>query len=329
MAKCKIYFFTYKRNHLLPRAVQSLIGQTFEDWICEVHNDCPGDMFPSAYLESLNDPRFFIKNHKVNLGGTSSFNLAFSRCEEEYVSILEDDNWWEPDFLQEMIFIMDHNPTIKIAWSNMHIWKEAANNQWVKTGSTTWPVNENDILFNWPDRRQAMGALHSNGAMLYRGKFAKNYTIPDSCDFSIIEGVRERTFEFPIYLKRKPLANFAQTLQTSRSGDSLIWTSSQLLLLGSFIQAAGDQQKTFKETLVFYRKGKPAPVASFFLAVIFILKDPLFIKYFNLSDWLIFSKWLLKNGFKLPRLKKRLKSQQAVYACLLQNTIKLNNNISQ
>ena len=329
MAKCKIYFFTYKRNHLLRRAIQSLVSQSFEDWICEVHNDCPEDAFPAVYLESLNDPRFFLKNHEQNLGATASFNLAFSGCEEEYVSILEDDNWWENDFLKEMIFIMDNNPLIKIAWSNMYIWNEGANRQWINTRKTIWPVNENQSLFYWPDIRQAMGALHSNGAMMYRGKFAKNYIIPDSCDFGIMEGVRERSFKFPIYLESKPLANFSQTQQTNRSEDPLVWTSGQLLLLGSFIQRSGHQKKTFKKTLAFYRRGEPPPVTNFFLVAVFILKDLSFMKYFNLNDWFIISKWLLKNSFKLSRLKKHLESQQEVYDCLLQHTTRLNNNIAQ
>ncbi|MCO5947682.1 glycosyltransferase family 2 protein [Mucilaginibacter flavidus] len=327
MARCKIYIFTYKRNHLLPRAVQSLIGQHFKDWICEVHNDCPEDMFPSQYVESLNDPRFFVKNHSRNLGATASFNLAFKDCEEDYVSILEDDNWWEPDFLTEMIFVMDKNPTIKIAWSNMRIWKEEANDQWVNTCATTWPVNREDSFFDWPDFRQAMGALHSNGAMLYRGKFAKKYTVPDTCDFSMMESARERTFEFPIYLKNKPLANFSQTLQTNRSEDPLVWTNCQLMLLGSFIQASGNQKKTFCETLLFYRRKKPSPVANFFLVTIFILKDASFMKCFSFGDWLIFIRWLLKNGLKLSRLKRKLRSGQDVYDRLLSHTIHLNQSV--
>lgn len=328
MAKCKVYFYTYKRNHLLPRAIQSLVGQTFEDWICEVHNDCPEDMFPSIYLQSLSDPRFIIKNHEINLGSTVSFNLAFTFCEEEYVSILEDDNWWEPDFLQEMIHILDNNPNINIAWSNMRIWKENIDDQWENTNQTIWPAGGTDTLFYWPDYKQAMGALHSIGAMLFRSKNAKKYSVPDTCDVSIIEGVRERAFEFPIYFTGKILANFSLTLQTARSNDPLFWTCSQMMLLGSFIQATSNQKKTFKETLAYHRKRKPSPVANFFLIIIFILKAPSLIKYFNLKDWFYISKWLLKNCLKFSRLKSHLKSQRDVYECLLVNTINRNKEIS-
>jgi len=147
MPLCRIYLFTYKRNHLLPRAVQSLVDQTFGDWVCEVHNDDPGDEFPEKFITSLNDDRFIIRNHPVNLGATISFNLAFGGCEEKYAAILEDDNWWESSFLKELVNIMDANSTLHIAWSNMRIWNEKIGNKWEYTGKTTWSVENNNTFF--------------------------------------------------------------------------------------------------------------------------------------------------------------------------------------
>ncbi|MHB8206938.1 glycosyltransferase family 2 protein [Mucilaginibacter sp.] len=326
--RCKIFIFTYKRNNLLPRAIESLIAQTFKDWTCEVHNDCPGDIFPDTYLESLNDSRFIIKNHEINLGGTTSFNLAFSNCEEEYISILEDDNWWEPGFLKEMTAVMDRHPHINIAWSNMLVWREKANNEWENTNRTIWPENQSSSSFTWPDFKQAMGALHSNGAMIYRGKYAKNYQIPDNCDFSIIEGVRERTFEFPIYFNDNVLANFSLTMQSSRPNDLLSWSCSQIMLLGSYIQTTVDPKQTFKETLSFYRNQKPTPVANFFFVVIFILKDITLLTNFNLKDWYAVIKWTIKNWSTLWRIKQRLKRQQNVFNFLIEKTEALNKTIN-
>jgi glycosyltransferase involved in cell wall biosynthesis len=193
MKRCRVYLLTYQRNELLPRAIQSLLAQTFKDWICEVHNDCPINQFPEEYIKHLHDERFMIINHPTNLGGTRSFNKAFAGCQEEYISILEDDNWWEDFFLEEMIGLMDQKPTLKVAWSNMRIWKEDPENQWIDTGKTTWPV-ENDILFQWPHYKQALGALHSVGAMICRSANSSRYIIPDEVLLDAIELVRERAF---------------------------------------------------------------------------------------------------------------------------------------
>ena len=47
MAKVRVYLLTYRRNHLLPRALKSLLAQSFTDWVCELHNDDPADLFPA------------------------------------------------------------------------------------------------------------------------------------------------------------------------------------------------------------------------------------------------------------------------------------------
>lgn len=321
-AACRVYLFTYKRNHLLKRAIDSLINQTYKNWICELHNDDPSDTFPEEYLRQLNDHRFLIKNHDVNLGGTDSFNLAFAGCTEKYASILEDDNWWEPAFLETIIGTMDREPGISVAWSNMKIWREANNGDWIDTKRTIWNDNADDKAFISPHIKQAMGALHSNGAMLYLGNEASRYLIPSNCELSIIEPVRERLFKLPIYFINEPLANFSLTIHSSRSRQKWIWTSCQAMLLSSFIEASTNQQQTFKDLLAHYRKQQPSPLSNFFIAVLFLLKRPALFKFFNLNDWLTVNKWLIKNAFNLSKINKYLKSQQNVYQFLLVNTAK-------
>ena len=106
MVTVKVFMPTYRRNNTLVRSIDSLLKQIFTNWICEVHNDDPEDKFPESYIAGLNDTRFSIINHPVNLGPVKTFNLAFDSCSETYVTILEDDNWWQPDFLEVMVNVM-------------------------------------------------------------------------------------------------------------------------------------------------------------------------------------------------------------------------------
>ena len=320
MGTCRIYLFTYQRNNLLPRAIKSLQKQTFTDWICDVHNDDPKDDFPSNYIQSLNDSRFIIKNHTSNLGGTKSFNLAFAGCEENYASILEDDNWWEPKFLQEMINYMDANPTVNVVWNNMILWEELENGEWQNTNKTIWPIKEEVTKFSWPQPNQAMGALHSTGAMMYRGKNANAYAIPDLVLLNSIELVRERSFEYPIALINKPMSNFAITKFTNRSNNPIPWIASQVMLLASFIDGAEEKKKSLLTSLIYYRTQKPTPVANFFLANFFLIKDNSLYLLFNFSDWISIVKWLIKNFTKINQLKKQLEAQEETYQFLIAKT---------
>lgn len=319
MPVCRVYLFTYRRNDLLPRAVESLRRQTLTDWVCEVHNDDPADGFPSQYIASLHDDRFLMKDHTENLGGVRSFNLAFSGCGETYACILEDDNWWEPGFLAEMTALMDRNPYLSVAWSNMRLWQESAGNNWTDTGRTTWPDGDN-TLFAWPQQRQVIGHLHSTGAMVYRGSHAPRYLVPDNTLLDAVEMVRERTFGHPVCLEKRLLANFAITLQTNRSSNPLEWTSYQLMLLASYIETADDQKQAFAESLKYHRPLKPTPIANFFLANMLLLKTKTLYRQFTISDWIAIAKWLLRNGPKLGWMKKYLADRQNVYAFLLSHT---------
>ncbi|WP_439697059.1 glycosyltransferase family 2 protein [Mucilaginibacter sp. AW1-7] len=320
MPVCRIYLFTYKRNHLLPRAVTSLLNQTLTDWVCELHNDDPADGFPAQYISSLKDDRFVFHGHAVNMGAIGSFNLAFSGCKEPYASILEDDNWWEPAFLSTMIALLDKQPGINVAWSNMRLWQEKTGNRWENLNRTIWPAGDQTSLFSWPSARQSIAALHSNSGLLYRTGGAAAYIVPENVLLNAVELVRERSFEHPLCLCHQPLANFAVTLETNRTDDPYTWIATQVMLLASFIDTADDRAGAFRESLRFWRQQTPSPVANFFLANKLLIRDKKLNRLFTLSDWFMTGKWLLRNGHRLAYIKKYLRSQSDTYDFLLQKT---------
>lgn len=215
-AEIKVHLLTYRRNALLPRALDSLLRQTCTNWVCELHNDDPADPFPGELVRRTGDPRITYVHHDRNLGPTATFNLAFRRTPEPFVSVLEDDNWWEPRLLEALLDALVATPNASMAWANMWLWREGDDNTWVKAG-TIWPSENGEVTtFAVPHPRQVCGALHSIGAMLVRMN-GMAYTIPDSVPSFAIEPVRERLFALPLIRVNEPLANFALTLQTSRS----------------------------------------------------------------------------------------------------------------
>lgn len=234
MAICRIYLFTYKRNHLLTRALTSLINQDFTDWVCEVHNDCPEDQFPTTYVHSLQDDRFIIKNHPVNLGGTASFNMAFSssHCDEPFAAMLEDDNWWESVFLSTMIKHMQANPTVEVSVANETIWQEEPDGSWTNTKQTVRPAGNETELFAEAKENKCGPAIICNSALMWRTRNAIQWCLPNDIPIDVTEHFRERLIPHPILLVNEPLVNFAKTIDTNRSG-GLTWSIYQALLVSS------------------------------------------------------------------------------------------------
>jgi glycosyltransferase involved in cell wall biosynthesis len=237
MAKCRIYLLTYRRNDLLRRAINSLVNQTFTDWVCELHNDDPQDSFPEDYLRNLNDERFIYLLHDHTYGALRAFNLMYQGCNEQYVSLLEDDNWWEPQFLESLIRQLDKHKKVQVAWSNMYLWKENPDKSWSFLESTVWPVAEGKTsIFPSLTYKQAYSYLHSQGAMVVRNIQLKDLITPLSIRLDFVEPVRERAFQHPIMLIHQPLANFSVTLNTNRSKSIVGIHEHYVLLLSSYFK---------------------------------------------------------------------------------------------
>jgi len=238
MATVRVYLCTYRRHALLPRALNSLVAQSFDDWVCEVHNDDPTDDFPRRLVREIADPRVRIVDHDRNLGIGATFNLVYQQTGEEFVSMLEDDNWWEPQFLEVMVDTMRAWPNVDLAWSNMRLWQEREDGSWLDTGENLWQreqAAEVELHF-FPSLARISEARHSNGAMLVRTRRIRDFVIPDSTTSSAMEAVRERTFPHPLLFVPRVLANFALTRSTSRSLDLSDWMHSHLLLVASFLR---------------------------------------------------------------------------------------------
>ena len=75
-------------------------------------------------------------------GPTRNFNLVFEERDAEYVSLLEDDNWWEPSFLEEQLRALKGIPMLRLVVGNERIWRELQEGSWLDTGRTIWPFTD-------------------------------------------------------------------------------------------------------------------------------------------------------------------------------------------
>lgn len=104
--KITIAIPTYKRNFLIKDAIDSAINQIgFENYeIIIVDND---DDFNNHELKKIieeykNDKIFYYKNEK-NIGMFGNWNRCIELAKGEYISILNDDDWLEKNFLEKTL----------------------------------------------------------------------------------------------------------------------------------------------------------------------------------------------------------------------------------
>jgi len=308
MATVRIYLPTYRRHGMLGRALASLRAQTFTDWICEVHNDAPGDPEPARQVRALGDPRFTLVEHAANLGGTATFNLFFQPIAEPFYSIHEDDNWWAPEFLATLLAAAAARPEVVVFWSNMHLAEEQADGSFRPTGRTVWPeTNGGPRSFPWGQRQQACGALHSIGAALFRSRPGDDFRIP-AVPIGVIEPFRERLFPHPIVLVPQPLATFAVTRQTARSRDAGEWAEMQAMLAATFFAGATWSEDEVAAFWAQSRAQRPPATTALLLATLAQPAVRSLRRHARAADWwIVLRGWVRRPGFffRLRRSRRR------------------------
>ena len=106
MPRVSVIIPTYDRADILPRAVDSVLGQTFEDLELVVVDDASMDETPHVLAE-YDDDRLHYVRHSENQGGSAARNTGLEHATGEYVAFLDSDDAWRPRKLDRQVAELD------------------------------------------------------------------------------------------------------------------------------------------------------------------------------------------------------------------------------
>jgi glycosyltransferase involved in cell wall biosynthesis len=97
---------THNRANLLPRAIRSVLAQTFEDFELIVVDDASTDETASI-VRGLQgrDYRVHYLRHASNQGEAASRNTGIAAAQGEFIAFLDDDDEWLPRKLEEQLAV--------------------------------------------------------------------------------------------------------------------------------------------------------------------------------------------------------------------------------
>ena len=112
MPKVTIIMSSYNNAVYLPDALESALGQSFNDWELLVVNDNSSDGTKDILETYKNkDSRIIIWTNQTNQGLTKNLNTALDKAQGEYIARLDsDDIWSDKQKLEKQVDFLNKNP---------------------------------------------------------------------------------------------------------------------------------------------------------------------------------------------------------------------------
>lgn len=113
---------TYKRSDMLPRAIQSVLSQTYSNIeVVVVDDNEPNDEFSLETQKMiagfLNNPRVRFIQQEKHINGAVARNVGIHEAYGKYVAFLDDDDEWLPEKIEKQLAILENDESISGATS--------------------------------------------------------------------------------------------------------------------------------------------------------------------------------------------------------------------
>src|SRR5215467_16170811 len=117
MPKVSIVVPNYNHARFLPQRLDSILGQTFQDFELILLDDCSTDDSRSVLSQHGRDPRVRIEFNEVNSKNPfKQWNKGVGLARGEYVWIAESDDYADERFLEKLVARLDAEPRAAFAY---------------------------------------------------------------------------------------------------------------------------------------------------------------------------------------------------------------------
>ncbi len=106
----------YNSSKFLQQTIDSVLNQTFTDWEWLITDDKSTDNSVEI-IRKVNDERIKLTVAEKNGGAGHARNLSLEKASGRFITFLDADDFWEPNFLEEMVSFMKKE-NAELAYSN-------------------------------------------------------------------------------------------------------------------------------------------------------------------------------------------------------------------
>lgn len=110
-ARVSVGIPTFNRAAGLERTLASVREQTFGDLEILIADNASTDETQQVCADAAAaDPRVRIIRHETNCGLTENFNTVLRSAGGEFVMVVADDDWLDPDYVERCVALLDASP---------------------------------------------------------------------------------------------------------------------------------------------------------------------------------------------------------------------------
>ncbi|TDD96191.1 glycosyltransferase family 2 protein [Flavobacterium cellulosilyticum] len=117
MAFFSIIIPLYNKENYVEKTLRSINNQTFVDFEVLIINDCSTDSSIEKTIPFLSD-KIKLFHHKTNKGLSASRNTGIQNANADYITFLDADDTWKPNFLETIHRLITNFPEARIFGTN-------------------------------------------------------------------------------------------------------------------------------------------------------------------------------------------------------------------
>ena len=104
----------------MREALDALLAQTFTDFELIISDNASTDRTEEICREyAAKDRRIRYVRQETNRGATANFQYVLDEAVGEYFMWAAHDDWWDPNFIQELALLLDHDIMAVVAFCRM------------------------------------------------------------------------------------------------------------------------------------------------------------------------------------------------------------------
>ena len=221
--KISVIIPTFNREKLLPRAIDSILNQTFQDFEIIVIDDASTDNTKQILKQyQKNSNKIKVITHSTNQGVSAARNTGNAHATGTYITNIDSDDFAQNNFLEEAYTFMETHPDVTIGIPEKNVFFASQNSEQPDKKNTETPTLH---YWHYPTFNFVAGNSFGNVGNIFRRDFIIKHNIKYNTEYSCGE---DYDFWLQMILKgatagriptKTPLINFKIYGGLSRSGN--------------------------------------------------------------------------------------------------------------